>query len=135
MIVCPLPRDVFNEWYLFPDLLDTSLNRNNFNNVQDYIDALVAPARAQDRDRFFSYITSIAEENAFFNGGSSAGFGFRLIYDTTNGRVFVIETFDGTPALAANIERSTQIVGVGTSSGNIQSTEQHSGRWRAAGLC
>ncbi len=112
----------FNEWYLFPNLLDTSLNRNNFNDVQDYIDALVAPARAQGRDRFFSYITSIEEENAFFNSGSSAGFGFRLGYDTTNRRVFIIETFDATPALGANIERSTEIIGVGTNSSNIQST-------------
>ncbi|MGB3795710.1 MAG: peptidase S41, partial [Alteraurantiacibacter sp.] len=73
--------DVLDEWYLFPNLLDRSVSASNFNNVQDYIDALVAPARAQDQDRFFSYITSIEEENAFFNEGSSAGFGFRLGYD------------------------------------------------------
>ncbi|MBH5321888.1 S41 family peptidase [Aurantiacibacter sediminis] len=113
---------VFDEWYLFPNLLDTSLNRNNFNDVQDYIDALVRPAREQSRDRFFSYITSIEEENAFFNSGSSAGFGFRLIYDTTNRRVFIIETYDDTPALAGNIERGTEIVGVGTTAGNVVTT-------------
>ncbi|MDE1467691.1 S41 family peptidase [Aurantiacibacter sp. D1-12] len=116
-------ESVFNEWYLFPNLLDTSLNRNSFNNVQDYIDALVAPARAQNRDRFFSFVTSIAEETAFANSGSTAGFGIRLTYDTVNRRVFVIESYDRSPAVNANIERGTEIVGVGTTSGNIQSTD------------
>ncbi len=113
--------DVLDEWYLFPDLLDTSVSASSFSTVQAYIDALVAPARAQDKDRFFSYITSIEEENAFFNEGSSAGFGFRLIYDLGNRRVFIAETFDDTPALGANLERGTEIIGIGTSSGNIVS--------------
>ena len=113
--------DVLDEWYLFPNLLDTSVNASSFNTVQDYIDALVAPARAQDKDRFFSYITSIEEENAFFNEGSSAGFGFRLGYDLGNRRVFVLETFDDTPALGANIERGTELLGIGTTGNNIVS--------------
>lgn len=112
--------DVMDEWYLFPSLLDTSVNPANFNDVQSYIDALVAPARAQNKDRYFSYITSIAEENAFFNSGSSAGFGFRLIYDINNRRVFLAETFDDTPALGANLERGTELISVGTSSANLQ---------------
>ncbi len=112
--------DVMDEWYLFPTLLDTTVNPANFNDVQSYIDALVAPARAESKDRYFSYITSIAEENAFFNSGSSAGFGFRLIYDTTNRRVFLAETFDNTPALGANLERGTELIAVGTSSTDLE---------------
>ena len=112
-------RAVIDEWYLFPELTDLNANPAAFSNVQDYINALVAPARAQNRDRFFSFITSIEEENAFFNGGSSAGFGIRLIYDTGNRRVFVAETFDDTPALAANMERGTEIISIGTDSSNL----------------
>ena len=112
---------VFDEWYLFPDLLNQNANPSNYNTVQGYIDALVAPARAEKKDRFFSYITSISEENAFFNSGSSAGFGFRLFYDRQNNRVFIIETFEGTPALAADIDRGTELLGIGTAAGNIQS--------------
>ena len=112
--------DVLDEWYLFPDLLATGVNPAGYNSVQAYIDALVAPARAQNRDRFFSYVTSIAEENAFFNQGASAGFGVRLAYDLDARRVFVAETFDNTPALGANIERGTELLGIGTTSGNIQ---------------
>ena len=49
-----------SEWYLFPALLDTTVNQAAHSTVDSYIDALVAPARAQSRDRFFTYLTSIA---------------------------------------------------------------------------
>ncbi|HEX9953738.1 MAG TPA: S41 family peptidase [Allosphingosinicella sp.] len=109
-----------NEWYLFPETLPTNLNPNNYSTVDAYIDALTANARAQGRDRFFTYLTSIAEENAYYSSGSSAGFGFRLSYDTGAGRVFVAETFEGTTALAAGIDRGTEIVAIGTSTSNLQ---------------
>ncbi|RPF72202.1 S41 family peptidase [Aurantiacibacter spongiae] len=113
--------DVLNEWYLFPDLLDSSVNPDSYATVQDYIDALVAPARAQDKDRYFTYLTSIEEENAYYEQGASAGFGIRLIYDTDNRRLFVAEAFENAPALQNGIDRGTQIVGIGTSSSTIQS--------------
>ena len=101
------------EFYLFPDLLDTSVNPANFSTVQAYIDALVAPARAQNRDRFFTFITSIAQENAFFASGATAGFGFRVTSNVAEGRVIIAETFEGTPALAAGIDRGTEILAIG----------------------
>ncbi|MBA3835849.1 MAG: peptidase S41 [Sphingomonas sp.] len=101
------------EFYLFPDLLDTSVNPASFLTVQAYIDALVAPARAQNRDRFFTFITSIAQENAFFASGATAGFGFRVTSNASEGRVIIAETFEGTPALAAGIDRGTEILAIG----------------------
>src|SRR6476620_6204294 len=92
------------EWYLFPETLPASLDPTPYATVEDYIDALTATARAQHRDRFFTFITSIAQENAFFSSGSSAGFGIRLSYDTAARRVFVNEAFEGAPALAAGID-------------------------------
>nr|WP_137677742.1 S41 family peptidase [Parerythrobacter lutipelagi] len=114
-------KAVIDEWYLFPTLVDNSVNKSSFNDVQSYIDALVAPARAQSRDRFFSYITSIEEENAFFNSGSSAGFGIRLGYDTGANRVFVIESFETGPAFPQGFDRGTELIAVGTNAGNLQS--------------
>jgi C-terminal processing protease CtpA/Prc len=104
------------EWYLFPTLLDATVNPAAHTTVDSYIDALVAPARAQNRDRYFTYLTSIAEENAFYEQGETAGFGIRLGYDTANRRVFVIEAFEGGPALAGGIDRGTEIVAIGTQS-------------------
>ena len=95
---------VLQEWYLFPELLDTSVNKANFNDLQSYLDALVAPARAQNKDRFFTYITSIEEENELINSGSNAGFGFRLIYDVSNNRVYLAEVFESGPAFPAGFD-------------------------------
>ena len=107
------------EWYLFPETLPASLDPTPYATVSDYIDALTATARAQNRDRFFTFLTSISGENAFFNAGSSAGFGVRLAYDASN-RLFVVESFEGAPALAAGIDRGAQIVAIGTTSSNLQ---------------
>lgn len=109
------------EWYLFPSELATTANPASFSTVQDYIDALVAPARATSKDRFFTYITSIAEENAFFSSGSSAGFGVRLSYDSAGRRLFVTEAFETAPALAAGIDRGDEITAIGATSGTLQS--------------
>lgn len=114
-------RDVLDEWYLFPELLVTSANPASFTTVQGYIDALTATARAQGRDRFFTFITSIAEENAFLASGSSAGIGIRLAIDTPARRVMISESFEGAPGLTAGIDRGDEILAIGTSSADLRS--------------
>ena len=111
--------NVLNEWYLFPDLL-ANANPASFSDLQSYLDARVAPARAQSRDRGFTFATSIAEENALINSGSSAGFGIRLNYDTAARRVFVVEAYEGASGLAAGLDRGSEITAIGTSSANLQ---------------
>lgn len=113
-------RAVINEWYLFPADVATGTNPANFADVQTYIDALVAPARALNKDRYFTYITSIAEENAFFNSGSSAGFGVRLSYDAVSQSVVIAEAYETAPAFGAGIDRGARITAIGTSASNIR---------------
>ena len=107
-----------NEWYLFPELLDTSVNAGAYSTLQAYVDALVAPARAAGKDRYFTYVTSIAEEEAYYSTGSSAGFGFRTRIDGS--RVFLEEVFESAPA-AGKVSRGTEIIAIGTSSSNLRS--------------
>ena len=107
------------EWYLFPDTLPASLDPAPYKTVGEYIDALTATARAQHKDRNFTYLTSIKNEDAYYGTGSNAGFGVRLSYETA-GRVFVSESFEGAPALAAGIDRGSEILAVGTSSDTLQ---------------
>ena len=111
---------VLEEWYLFPETLPASLDPSGFTSVEAYIDALTATARAQRKDRFFTHLASIAEEDAFFGSGSSAGFGIRLSYETVQGRVFVAEAFEGAPALAAGIDRGAEILAIGTSAADLK---------------
>ena len=110
---------VLSEWYLFPETLPTLVNPASYTSVSDYIDALTATARSQGRDRYFTYITSIQEENAYFSSGTAAGFGMRLSYQ--GGRLFVIEALEGGAALASGIDRGTEIGGIGNVSSNIRS--------------
>ncbi|WP_447757769.1 S41 family peptidase [Sphingopyxis fribergensis] len=113
-------KAVIDEWYLFPSDVATGVNAASHSDVESYIDALVAPARALGKDRYFTYITSIAEEEAFFTSGSSAGFGIRMAYDPVGERVIVAEAYEGAPALNAGIDRGTAIVAIGTGSGTMR---------------
>ena len=111
---------VLREWYLFPETLPASLDPTPFGTVSDYVDALTATAITQRRDRFFSFVTSITEENAFLASGASAGFGVRLSFDATARRVTIAEAFEGAPALAAGIDRGTELVAIGTVGGTVR---------------
>jgi C-terminal processing protease CtpA/Prc len=111
---------VLKEWYLFPETLPASLDPGPYATVGDYIDALTATARAQGRDRFFTYLTSIKEEDAYYNSGSTAGFGFRLSTDAAQKRAFVAESFEGAPAFAAGMDRGDEIVAIGETPGNLR---------------
>jgi carboxyl-terminal processing protease len=113
-----------NADYLFPETLPTNTDPTPFANVSDYLDFLTATARAQRRDRFFTFITSIAEENAFNTSGATAGFGIRLMNDATTRRTFIIEAFEGAPALAAGIDRGAEITAIGTSANNLRNVSE-----------
>jgi carboxyl-terminal processing protease len=109
---------VLDEWYLFPETLPSALSPAPYASVEAYIDAMTATARGQGRDRYFTYITSIEDENAFYSSGATVGFGVRLSFQ--GNRIFVIEGFEGTPAFAAGIDRGTEIVAIGTNSSNLR---------------
>ncbi len=96
-----------------------SLDPSGYTNVDDYLDALTATARSQRKDRYFTYLTSIQQENAYYSQGSSAGFGWRLGLDST-GRLYVTEAYESAPALNAGIDRGAEILAIGTSSSNLQ---------------
>lgn len=122
------------EWYLFPELLPASLDPASYSTVDDYIDALTANARAQQKDRYFTYITSIAAENAFYASGDSAGFGVRLSVDTAARRLFIVEAFEGAPALAAGIDRGTEILAIGDTATTLRTVDSILANEGTAGL-
>lgn len=112
---------VLDEWYLFPNLLDNNVSRTGITDVQTYLDARVAPARAQNRDNGFTFATSIEEENELINSGASAGFGIRLGYDFNNNRVFLFEAYEAGNGFAAGMDRGTELLAIGETSGNLVS--------------
>src|SRR5512135_840079 len=76
--------DVARDWYLFPELLPTSVNLNAYKTAEELLDALTAQARAQNKDRNFSYLTTQQAEAALFGEGQFVGFGFRNRVDPVN---------------------------------------------------
>lgn len=103
-----------NEWYLFPETLPVSVDPAQYYTLDSYVDRMTATARAQGRDRYFTYVTSIAEENAYYSSGDSAGFGIRLALDSSSSRLYVSELFENSSAATAGLERGTEIVSIGT---------------------
>ncbi len=112
---------VIDEWYLFPDLVDRGVRKGDHDTLQSYIDALVAPARAQNKDRGFTFVTSIQEEDELIRTGASAGFGIRLTYDTSANRVFVVESFETGPAFPQGFDRGTELVSIGANASSLES--------------
>ncbi|MFT4054727.1 MAG: S41 family peptidase [Novosphingobium sp.] len=119
------------EWYLFPETLPANPNPAAYTTLDDYIDSLTANARAQNWDRFFTYRTSIAEENAYYEQGSSAGLGVRLGANASARRLFVIEAFETGPGANAGMKRGTEILAIGTSSANLQTVQS---LWASGGV-
>jgi len=109
---------VLQEWYLYPNYLDTTVNKANYSTLQGYIDAVVAPSNEIFRPKpglpkNFTYVTSIEEENDLINNGSNAGFGIRLTYDNAENSVFVAEAFENAPAFPQGFDRGTEILQIG----------------------
>jgi C-terminal processing protease CtpA/Prc len=108
--------DVTRDWYLFPELLPTSVDLNAYPTAEQLLDALTATARAQGKDRNFSHLTTRDAENALFGEGQFVGFGFRNRTDAGN-RPFVLDVYEGSPAAEAGLRRGDEIVAVDQGSG------------------
>jgi C-terminal processing protease CtpA/Prc len=110
--------DVARDWYLFPDTLPASVDLAAYATAEDLLDALTANARDQGKDRFFSYLTTRAEENSLFAEGEFVGFGFRNRTDDGN-RPFIVDVFAASPAADAGLRRGDEIVAVDEGSGFV----------------
>jgi C-terminal processing protease CtpA/Prc len=112
---------LIREWYLFPEDLPANLDPAQFATVDAYIDALTATARAAGKDRFYTFVTSIAEEEAFINRGETAAFGIRLRYDNAARRVFVLDVFETGPAFTAGFDRGAELLAIGDTPSSLTS--------------
>ncbi len=110
------------DWYYFDDLLPASVDLAQFPTAAELLDELTATARAQGKDRFFSFLTTRDEDSALLGEGEFIGFGLRTRTDP-GPRVFVSEVFEQSPASEAGIERGDEIVAVDTGSGFVATAD------------
>jgi carboxyl-terminal processing protease len=103
-------KNATNEWYLFPELLPAQVDTSQFATAQDLLDYMTATARAEGKDRYFSYVTTKEADNTFLQEGQFIGFGFRIRVD--GNRVFFMEAFENSPASEAGIERGGELLAI-----------------------
>ncbi len=114
--------DTTRDWYLFEDLLPASVDLAQFATAADLLDHLTASARAQNLDRFFSFLTTRSADGALFGEGQFIAFGFRTRTDP-GPQVFVTEVLENTPASEAGLARGDEIIAVDTGGGFVATAD------------
>ncbi|MFK8042339.1 S41 family peptidase [Congregibacter sp.] len=112
---------VAQDWYLWYDEMAT-VNQDDFATASEYLAALTAPLAEDFRDPGFSYITTVAEDEANFTSGAFVGFGFRFAVDDS-GRYLISDAFEDAPAFQAGFERGAEILAVDSGQGFITMRE------------
>jgi C-terminal processing protease CtpA/Prc len=112
------------DWYLYPELLpadgDPVADPAAYGSASELLDALTAGARAQRKDRYWSYVASLSQTRAFNDSGASAGFGIQLLRpDPDAPRIFLADVYEGTPAFEAGFARGDELLAIGEDAGAL----------------
>lgn len=103
--------------YLFLDLLPANVNVSSYATAADLLDTLTATARAQNKDRYFSYLTTAAAEQQFYAQGSAVGFGMGMTLRDSN--LYITQVFAGSAAASAGLLRGDEIIAIGTDANTL----------------
>ena len=107
--------DAARSWYLFPELLPANVNIGSYATADDLLDAITAEARAQGKDRFFSYLTTREADQALFGEGEFIGFGFRSSVE--GNQLFLLDVFENTPASEGGLRRGAEVLAIDANDG------------------
>lgn len=102
---------VTDSWYLWYDEMAT-VDKSEYDSAQAYLDARLTPLINEGRDRGFSYMTTITEDETSIGSGAYVGFGFRTASE--GARLFIIDVFESGPAWAAGVRRGMELIAVNT---------------------
>jgi C-terminal processing protease CtpA/Prc len=109
-------QTLMRSWYLYQDALAQVDPANPaYPGVQEYLDALTKPARDLQEDRGWTYATTSAQTQAFFQEGTSVGFGLQLLErDGPGGKQeLVAQVFAGSAAADAGFARGDELLAIG----------------------
>ncbi|MBK9516018.1 MAG: peptidase S41 [Anaeromyxobacter sp.] len=123
------------DWYLFDDLIPAAgLDpADPTQSPQDFLDQLTAEARAQGKDRGFSYLTTRAESSQFFVEGTSQGYGLGL-RQVGGTRLLLTQVFGGSPAALAGFARGDELLAISPTLGGLDLLENQVATLLPAGL-
>ena len=109
--------DTAREWYLFDDLLPAGVGAGDYATAEELLDALTAGARAEGKDRYFSYLTSRQADDAIFQAGQFIGFGFRTRIE--GDRLWLTDVYEDSPAEDGGLARGVEITEIDSGSGFV----------------
>lgn len=109
--------DTAREWYLFDDQLPARVDTGTYASAAELLDALTAAARADGKDRFFSYLTTRQQDDAILQAGQFIGFGFRTRIE--GDRLWLTDVFEDSPADEGGFARGVEITEIDSGSGFV----------------
>ena len=109
--------DTAREWYLFGDQLPDRVDPASIATAADLLDALTAEARAEGKDRFFSYLTTRQADDAILQAGQFIGFGFRTRIE--GDRLWLTDVYEDSPAEDGGLARGVEITDIDSGSGFV----------------
>jgi carboxyl-terminal processing protease len=98
-------RDVLNDIYLWYQFLPT-VNPTSYGSPEAYLEAV----RYRPIDNTYSYITTAAANDAFYDESQYIGFGFAT--QILDNAMYVAHVYDGSPAQEAEFDRGTRIAAI-----------------------
>jgi len=106
---------VVDSWYLW--YRETAVvDKSEYSDPQAYLDARLAPLLAEGRERNFSYLTTITQDETSIGSGAYIGFGFRNSPPPAP-PLFIADVFESGPAWDAGVRRGMELLAVDTGSG------------------
>ena len=109
--------DTAREWYLFDDQLPDQVDTADYATAADLLDALTAEARADGKDRYFSYLTTRQADDAILQAGQFIGFGFRTRIE--GDRLWLTDVYEDSPAEEGGLARGVEITEIDSGSGFV----------------
>jgi C-terminal processing protease CtpA/Prc len=105
-------------WYLYAPELLASVNPADYADSTSLLRALVAPAVSAGKDRGWSFVTTIAQNQQYYGEGAGVGFGIgTLVRNSTH--LFISQVYAGSAADLAGFVRGDEILEVGDSEATL----------------
>ncbi len=109
--------EIARSWYLYPDLLPATVDLADYADADDLLYGITAQARTEGKDRGWSFVATLTQTQAFYEEGTTMGFGFGFL--VRGGRLFVSQVFPDSAAWEAGFRRGDEITAIGTPPGPL----------------
>ena len=111
--------ETMGDWYLYVDALP-AIDYTKFAGAPDaLLDELTLNARVANRDRFFSALTTVSEDNGFLVRGDFIGFGLTFARSLNGQGLFVVDVLEESPAARAGFMRGDRVLSIGKDSSDL----------------